>query len=415
MTTLEADFGLFAENRELYEKDQAALNALRHLWHNDGKLPSGERVSIQKTLAVDTAHTNSMMTDTVGLNDQPMLTARVIQELAGDAEEPTAVLEPLLDTLSLSIPGSTLVVPSWGGMHAGDVAPGGEYPERSMELGGYVTATIGKVGIQVPLSDEMIKHSSYDVMGKHVAAAGAAMKRHKEKKIAKAMRDNGNVLFDNATDGVQSTTGRNSTGAFNGTLTLDDIALGHELMIADGFNPDTLIIHPGAWRVLSVESLRILFGLQRGVAWSVEPTPSTRGSETSRTATVPTSLPQNWNIVVTPYAPYTTTTSVTNPYWPVTDLMLCDSQAIGIIVDNAGGVQTDEFTVPSHDLRKVKLKEEYGVSILNDGKGIGLIKNVTVGRGVDLWENITYDPLAVGSDLLSTDRNFTGIPITGNP
>jgi hypothetical protein len=405
----EADYGLFAKDRELYEKDQAALNALRYIWDTNGRLPNGEKVSLEHTFEIDNQH----MEDS-GMGDQPGLTQRVIEEISNEAVEPTAVLTGLLETINLKQPGSILTVPNWGGMHAADVPAGGEYPERSMELAGYVMAAIGKVGIKVPISDEMVSHSSFDVVSKHLRAASAAMIRHKEQKIADAMSQHGQVLFDNTVDGVKSTTGRNGAGAFNGTLTLDDIAYAHEQMTENGFQPDTMVIHPAAWRVLSIESLRILFGLQRGVTWSADPSPSHRGSNTGRSASEVTSrFPQDWNIIVSPYVAYTASGGTDNPNWPITDIMICDSNAIGAILATTSGVETEDFRDPTKDIRKVKLREIYGISITNDGDGIGLIKNVAVGRGIDFWEE-AVTTVSI-SDGLTLDRNFTGLPLTGAP
>lgn len=404
-----ADFGLFADNRELYERDQAALEALRYIWNNAGKLPTGSKVSLESTLRKDKEHTDSirqLLMDSGSPTDLPWLTSRIIAEIAIEAVEPTAVLEPFFETIKLSQPGGTLIIPSWGAMHAADIPFGGEYPERSIEIAGYIKATIGKVGLKIPFSDEMIKFSEFDVMGAHTRAAGAALKRAKEKKLADAIRKYGTVLFDNDDTSVISTSGRNAVGARNGTITLEDFFAAHQIMTDNGFQPNTLIIHPNAWLVFAVESIARLFGLQRGASWKADTNPDYRGTNLGRQAVVPATFPTDWNIVVSPYIYYDSTTG---SEWPLTDIIMCDANGMGVIVDNGGGVQTNDFREPLKDIRNVTLKEEYGVSITNDGKAIGLIKNVSVGRGIDFWENTVQTLTGATFDTsLTGDVDFKG-------
>jgi len=213
-------------------------------------------------------------------------------------------------------------------------------------------------------------------------------------------------------DGVKSTTGRNSAGAFNGTLALDDIAYGHEQMTNNGFQPDTLVIHPSAWRVLATESLQNLFGLQRGATWNGDKNPAQLGSNTAREASAVTSrFPTDWNIVVSPYVKYNPIDATDNPYWPVTDILICDSNAMGVILASGSGIETEEWSVPERDIRKVKFREYYGICITNDGQGIGVLKNVAIGRSVDFWDAAVHAVTA--SDALALDVNYTGVAITG--
>jgi hypothetical protein len=415
MTIIEANYKLFSKDSEAYEKDQAALSALRYIWDNNGRLPNGEQVSLEQTFQTDTQH----MQDN-GMGDQPMLTQRVITEFANEAVEPTPLLKDLFVEISVPQPGAQITIPSWGGMHAGDVSAGGEYPSRSMELGGYIIADVGKVGIRVPISDEMIKNSSFDLIAMHTRAAAAAVIRRKEEKLATAMLDKGKTIIDNGSTSFKSSTGRSAAGQFNGTLTLDDIAYVHERMTNDGYQPDTLIMHPSAWRLLCMESLKDLFDLRRGANWTADQNPVYRGTNISRKATGVTGrFPTDWNIIVTPYMPYNPTNSVTvesetNQYWPLTDIIICDSNAVGTILKSSDGIETEEFRDPSRDIQNLKLRELYGIAIVEDGEGINVLKNITVGRGVDLWENSFALTTPGGGNLVTVDRIYSGVAFTGN-
>ena len=388
---MEPDYGLFSKNREAYDKDQAALIALQYIWDNGGHLPNGEFVEMLDTFKVDMQH-HKLMKDTFS-SDHPVLTARVIDELVTHAIEPTAVLADYLPTIKLKSRGKDLILPEWGAIHAGDVAEGTPPPSSQLDFALGVTATIGKVGVAVQISEEMVKFSEYDLIKAHLEAGGAAIKRRKEQKIADALIKQGTVVFDNAVTTAPSTEGRNPVGGFNGTVTLEDFFEVHETMTRNGFNPNTLIVHPNAWMIFAVESIARLFGLQRGVTWSANKSPAYKGENLSRRTVVPTTFPSDWNIVVSPYLPYAE--SLANPaggnQWPITDIIMCDANALGVIIDHGDGIRTKDFNVPERDIRKVSMLEDYGVGIMNDGQAIGLMKNVTVGRSIDFWENTVHN------------------------
>jgi len=396
---MEPDYGLFSKNREAYDKDQAALLALRHIWQNGGYLPNGEFVDLLSTFQVDMQHTK-MMADTFS-SDHPVLTARVLDEMATHAVEPTAVLADYLPNIKMKRRGGKLTIPAWGAIAAGDVPEGTPPPSASLDFSKGVTATIGKVGVGVKISEEMVKLSEYDIITAHLTAGGAAMKRRKEQKIIDEIVKQGTVVFDNNSTSFSSTEGRNGEGSFNGTVTLEDFFEMHETMTLNGFNPNTLILHPNAWMIFAVESIARLFGLQRGVTWSADKSPEFKGENLARLATVPSSFPSDWNIVVSPYLPYSAAgqhAGLGNE-WPLTDIVMCDANAIGVIIDNGEGVRTKDFNVPERDIRQVNFFENYGVGIMNDGKAIGLMKNVSVGRSIDFWENTVHTVATLGDAL----------------
>ena len=398
---MEADYGLFSKNREAYDKDQAALLALRHIWQNGGTLPNGEFIDLASTFKVDMQNCQ-LMKDNFS-SDHPLLTSRVIQEIGSEAIEPTAVLANYIPTIKLNRAGGILTVPSWSSIHAADVAEGAEYPSAALDISRTVTAAIGKVGVGVHISEEMIKHSEYDIIKAHLSAGGAALKRRKEQKIADALIKQGTVIFDNNSTSYSSTEGRNSEGSFNGTVTLEDFFEMHETMTSNGFNPNTLIIHPNSWMIFAVESIARLFGLQRGSGWSADPSSATKGTNLARLNSVPTTFPSDWNIVVSPYLPYLPAGGASSDgpggEWPLTDIIMCDANAIGVIIDNGDGVRTQDFNVPERDIRKINFSERYGIGIMNDGKAIGLMKNVSVGRGVDFWENTVHNVVTLADTL----------------
>ena len=153
-----------------------------YLWKNNGNLEDGQRVKLNDALSVPNA---------------PMLMPKVISNIVKEAAEPLLVGTSLLQRINYSY-GQTITFPAVGAMVAADIAEGQEYPERSLQMGGAtVTASIGKSGVAVKVTDEMIRYSQFDVIGMHLRAAGRALARHKEVKIFNFIRSVGVTCFDN--------------------------------------------------------------------------------------------------------------------------------------------------------------------------------------------------------------------------
>ena len=139
------------------------------VWRNNGQLIDGEnRVEMKDAISVPNA---------------AMFLPKVVSNIVKEAAEPLLVGTSLLQRIEYHA-GQTITFPAVGALVAADIAEGQEYPERQLQMGGAtVTATIGKSGVAVKVTDEMIKYSQYDVIGMHLRAAGRALARHKEQKI----------------------------------------------------------------------------------------------------------------------------------------------------------------------------------------------------------------------------------------
>jgi hypothetical protein len=97
-------------------------------------------------------------------------------------------------------------------------------------------------------------------------------------------------------------------------------------------------------------------------------------SEYSQTLTSAPNLPSYFNIplriIVSPYMKY-------DPRTKLTDILMFDSAELGaLIVDE--DVTTEEFDDPSVDIRKIKLRERYGIGIFNEGNAIAVLRNIKV-------------------------------------
>ena len=410
----EDEFVDSSEETKLALKDRKRLDQMTKVWKSNGYVDGAkERIKMEDLFRKDVELT-SQMRDNFS-TDHPLLLPRTISTIAREAIEPNLVLTGLLQRISFSN-GTRIVFPSWGGaMQAADLAEGEEYPEGSMELAGQVEATIGKSGIALKVTEETIRYSLYDVVSMQVRAAGRAMARLKEKKAADLITaDYGTTVIDNTSTAYRSSTGRDAAGAYNGTLTLDDMFAAYAIMVDRGFTPNTLIMHPFAWQIFAQEGIARAFGFENGMAammWQMQQgsvgnapgwrtgglNQNTYVSQPQQLAStftnVPSPFPTSFRIVVSPYMPYNATTLRT-------DIVLCDSNELGLLVVDEE-LTTDEWTDPARDIKKIKMRERYGMAVMNDGRGIGLMKGIRVGKSFDFADKISVT--VTPSDALAND------------
>ncbi len=373
------------------------------LWKT-GKTSTGESLSLTDALSVPNA---------------PLLFPKVISNIVKEAVEPLLVGTSLLQRINYSY-GQTITFPAVGALVASDIAEGQEYPERSLSMGGAtVTASIGKSGVAVKVTDEMIRYSQFDVIGMHLRAAGRALARHKEVKIFNFIRSMGVTVFDNVSPTTSMkgvTTGRSMDGTPNGSVTMDDVFDTFAQVMVQGFMPNTLLMHPLTWVMFVKDPTLRAFALASGggtffANWTGSPNQQTPWANSSQgglgigvgqnitagpsganlgtaasgaAATGLLSYPQTMNsapvlpgylgmsmrIIVSPFVPF-------DPRKKLTDIYMFDSNELGVLIVDED-ITTEEFDDPKVDIRKIKLRERYGIGILNEGQGIAVMRNVHV-------------------------------------
>lgn len=367
------------------------------MWKNNGRLPDGNKIKLEDALSSTTA---------------PLLMPKVISNIVKEAAEPLLVGTSLLQRINYTY-GQQITFPAVGALVASDIAEGQEYPERSLQMGGStVTASIGKSGLAVKVTEEMIRYSQFDVIGMHLRAAGRALARHKEVKIFNLIKKMGVTVFDNVTPTASLkgvTTGRNIAGSGNGSVTMDDIFDAYAQVVTQGFVPNTLLMHPLTWTMFVKDPTLRAFVLMNGggtffATWNGNPAGLAPwgnssqgglgvasgqnivpGSATSgTTATGLSGYPQTLNsaptlpgymnipfrIIVSPLVAY-------NPSKKLTDIYMFDASELGVLIVDEE-VTTEEFDDPRVDIRKIKLRERYGLGILSEGQAIATLKNVHV-------------------------------------
>lgn len=372
-----------------------------------GCSPEGEQVALKDVLSTPSA---------------PMFFPKVISNVVKEAAEPYLIGTSLLQRINVQGMARMISFPAMGATAvANDIPEGGEYPIAQPQAGGGTVITnIGKVGLAVAVTEEVVRYSQMDVIGMLLGNAGRDLARFKETKIFNYIRSQGVPIFNNigASTGnslLGVTTGRGMDGQANGSLTLDDLFDAYAHLIMQGYVPNTLLMHPLAWVQFVKDPVLRAFALANGGGtflgtWQGNPagrapweSSSQSGmgvasgqtinpGETSTGGTAPHSLtptplisyPQNINsapsipsyfgmpltIVVSPFCYF-------DPHRKLTDIYIFDRSRLGaILVDE--DVTTEEWRDPSVDITKIKLRERYGIVILDEGQAIGKLSNIHV-------------------------------------
>ena len=403
--------------------DSKRLEQMTKLWKANGYVNGArEQVTFDSLFKKDLELTNKMRDNTS--TDHPLLIPRVIANLAREAIEPALMITPMLQRINYTH-GTVIRFPAIStAMTATEMGEGEEYPEGTFELAGQTEATIGKQGIAFKVTEEVIRYSLFDVLSILARSAGKAMARLKEQKaVALITADYGTTIFDNSVATVKSTTGRDAAGYYNGTITLDDLFYAYATMVNRGFMPDTLIMHPFAWQIFAQEGISRAFGWEHGLGEMIWRTaqgklgnaPQWRAGGLNQNTTVtnvgnvagtytnvPSPFPLPFNIVVSPYMPYTASTSRT-------DIVFCTASELGLLIVDEE-LTTDEWVDPARDIKKVKMRERYGMAMVNDGKGIGLMKSIKIAKSHDFANKLQAQINVTGlGNVLSGDPDYNAV------
>jgi hypothetical protein len=358
------------------------------------------------------------VTDALATTNAPVFLPKVISNVVKEAVEPLLVGTSLLQRINYSY-APQITFPAMGALTAADINEGQEYPERELAAGGAtVTANIGKSGLAIAVTEEMIRYSQFDVIGMHLRAAGKALARWKEQKIFNMISTMGQVAFDNLTPTESffgPCTGRDINGSPNGSMTMDNLFDAFAQVVINGFMPNTILMHPLTWTMFVKDAQLRAFVQANGggvffATWTGNPagrapwgnggqgkqglsggqniipgkTSSGGAAPHGETVSPLTSFPQTINsapvlpsylnvpfvIVVSPYVTF-------DPHRKLTDIYMFDSSELGAyIVDE--DITTEQFDDPRVDIRKIKIRERYGFAIFSEGMAISTIKNIHV-------------------------------------
>lgn len=392
------------------------LQTLHSLFKNNGRDITGEVMSIKDTLATPNIAT---------------IMKRVIEEVVLEGIEPNLIGQSLLQRIEFNGPYVTEVkFRTLGAIDVGDIsmAEGQEYPEFSTTNGGgQVSAIIGKYGLAVRITEEMLNNNQWDVVGYTLRELGKAMARAREENIFNVINNAGVVVFDNLNPDqslIGRTTGRDLSGAGNGSFTADDMYDMYASTLERGFTPDVILCHPLAWATFAKDPVLREYALQGGglnewfstmpnanigqgkfipEAWknatrmsgdnAFNPTVNERVGTQESTFKFPSYFPgtAGLRIIASPHVRF-------DPVAKTTDIIMIDTKELGAlcVIENP---TMDEWDDPARDIKKVKIRERYGIAIFNEGQAISVARNVSIEPN-----EIVLPPQAIVSNIPRIQR-----------
>lgn len=328
-----------------------------------------------------------MSTDTV------RLIPKVIEGQLREAAEPEYLASKFMNVIHVEGNNSAVyVVPVVGEIFASEVTEGGRYNEQNLDFNtvenGQLEIRVKKYGLKVTISEEAIQDSSWDIYGINVRKMGRAMARLKEENCFNAFSNHGHILFDNDKREQfpeAGTTGRDADGSYNDTLSVEDFLDLVLALMGNNRVPTDIIMHPLTWVIFARNSMignGLTFGAFGGNQvhpWgATQGTPGFAGLSSEegpqklimRPDQVQNRLPVPLAINFSPFVRF-------DKLKKRFDMYCIDRSEVGVIVEREG-LSTDDWNDPERDMRMLKVKERYGVGILDNGKGIAVARNIAV-------------------------------------
>ena len=327
----------------------------KELLEKYAKMMSFEKVTRENRVSVSEALTTA---------DANILIPKVVSQVVAEAAEPMLLASQFFQKVQLN-EGRSMEFIHFGAIRAFEIGEGQEYPNQTLNLTkqgiGAVDVKVKKYGLKVQITDEMISDSQWDVIGLHLKAAGRAMARKKEEVIFHEFNTHGHVVFDAAKfapDQEGYPTGRGFNGEYNGTLTAEDIIDMAVSIMAAGFTPTDIVMHPLCWSLFAKNAA--LTGSSVAAFGQGQVNFDPRSFNTSNALGL--------NVIFSPFVPFD---QVNKTF----DFYLIDRNNVGVIVVK-DDISTEQFDDPLRDIQTLKVKERYGVGILNGGLGLAVARNI---------------------------------------
>lgn len=402
-----AETGLPYETREQLEIAENALYAML-----SGTNKPGHGLSAREAL---TSH------------DFPMLLNKVINEKILMPIEPDYIGQSLLST-TVNVGKTTGLynIPAFGWLNAAEVGEAQEYPEGTAEFQRNATSVmIKKYGIRVAVTAEMLDADELGLFGLHVQAAKLAMNRKKEEVIFAQFTGNGDAArskamtaFDNAigfgsangsahisttanlstlfdatdkdawannsaptgADVDYRTTGRDKQGYFNGTLHLFDIVSTMAALVADGYEPTEMLVHPIAWAVFAQNPMFNGFQYYNQAA-AQDPKTAPNMQATGPQDFGRVRMPWALTMHISPFVGINYQIAASN--LPILTDVYIGSRRNGLLLLQGKPLQQDSYSEIAREIYNVRLREYYGVGLADMGRSWRAIKNIRVAPSYD--------------------------------
>lgn len=337
--------------------------------------------------------------DVLNNTDLSKLVPIAISEVVREAAEPHLIANQLFNVISQR-DGIYIQLPAVGAMDTiEEVAPGQEYGTEEITMGGGSTirVDIRKYGIKLALTEEMVEQSQWDVISFWLKAAGKAFARKKNRICFNLFERQALTLVDNKapTQSVlgRPLTGRDGDGNWNYSFTPEDFFDIYAAMLQEGFAPSIIVMHPMSWAMWVKDPILKVFAWRNGSGpmfnaydlQGVKRDSFFSGLGMSQNGARPgETMPPDFQgkPILPPFlnVPFTVMVSPQVPFDPInklTSIYFVDPENAGAIVQ-AENINHFQWTDPERDIQSIRLREKYGIAMLNEGRGVGVVKNVKV-------------------------------------
>lgn len=370
--------------------------------------------------------------DALATADTPLLLGQIYTEVLQSLVELNAIGTRLVQTIRHDeISGESTSFKWIGAGNIPDVerAESGEYPEFTIAVGksSTVRAQFLQRGLTVKVSQEDIRYSRWDIIKAHIMQAGLALARAKEKLIFDTFNKFGVVIYDNLDPLTNGTpvasikgrgTGRDRFGTKNGSLTYEDYTDMVSTMIANGYNPNVMLVHPLALPIFQKDPILRHLGFVNGNpeaylnanlnspnpyknstvdTWRKQQRAANGNSQTlndTETGLLSTETPNlpsfhplsGMTVIASHMVPY-------NPVAKTTSIILVDTSASAILNEQVP-LTVDQWEEFSREIQVVRIKESYSVDVIDEGRGIAVAKNIPL-----VPNELFNDPQVVITDI----------------
>lgn len=349
----------FVYNQEEFEANRLVLN----------KLMSPKTLGQEQLPKID-------VTEALHAADASILIPKVISDVLIRPLEPNYIGQTILSRTINVDSTRSIEFPSLGAIQAYDMGDTQEYKEQLPGFTEHPTEIkVNKVGLMLSLSEEIIADSMWDVIALYLEAAGYAMIRKKEQKIFTEYSNKAITIFDNTIDDVNAQTrGKASDQSANGSLSMVDLLDVMGAMIANDYNPTDMVLHPLGWTVFAKDPIlrfQMLWKGGIGVNFGqIGPDPSA----------IQANAPFGVATQVTPFAPFLYNTTLDGPLSGLGASNVCDINILDrrnpLLILQREPMSQDNQTKWERDIRQLKLRERYGLGVLNGGRAVTAIKNI---------------------------------------
>ena len=310
-----------------------------------------------------------------------VLIPRVIVGAMRKAADPLYLASAFFKKIRLKS-GQAVMFPSIGVMSAHDVAEGQEIPQETIDWQLHTSnlITVGKSGIRIQFTDEILKDVEFDIVGMMLAEAGRAMARHKEQKAFNEFISHGHVVFDNELRDKfpeAGTTGVDYANNFNNTLSVEDLL---DLIIAvynNEYTPTDLIIHPLAWSAFAKNGLTgsLTAPFEREAKRELPTAGFKLGPDS-----IQGRLPFAFNVNLSPFAPI-------DKVGKTFDIICVDRNNVGVEIVKED-MKTESFRDPSRDINNTKVIERYGFGTYNEGRAVCTARAISMAKSYPTPERV---------------------------